>query len=46
MLQKQKLRWLLVGGFFFISLGGWILHVRIDPPFDIAANSVPFVAAL
>jgi hypothetical protein len=46
MLQKQKLRWLLVGGFFFISVGGWILHVRIHPPLDLAANSVPFVAGL
>ena len=46
MLQKQKLRWLLVGGLFFISLGGWILHMRIHPPLNHAANSVPFVVGL
>ena len=46
MLQKQKLRWLLVGGLFFISLGGWILHVRIHPPADFAPNYVPFIAGL
>lgn len=46
MLQKQKLRLLLVGGLFFISLGGWMLHVRIHPPLARAANTVPFVAGL
>ena len=46
MLQKQKLRLLLAGGLFFISLGGWILHVRIHPPPEHVAYYVPFVAGL
>lgn len=46
MLQKQKLRRLLVGGLFFVSFGGWILHVNIHPPSDLAANYVPFVAGM
>lgn len=46
MVQKQKLRLLLVAGLFFISLGGWMLHVRIHPPLKLAANSIPFIAGL
>jgi hypothetical protein len=46
MLQKQKLRLLLVAGLFFVSLGGWMLHVRIHPPLKLAANYVPFIAGL
>jgi hypothetical protein len=46
MLQKQKLRAFLVAGLFLISLGGWMLHVRIHPPLKLAANYVPFFAGL
>jgi hypothetical protein len=46
MLQKQKLRLSLVAGLFLISLGGWILHLRIHPLFKLAANYVPFIAGL
>jgi len=46
MLQKEKLRRLLAGGLFFISLGGWILHVRIHPPSENASYYVPFIAGL
>ncbi len=46
MVQKQKLRLLLVAGLFFVSLGGWMLHVRIHPLLKLAANYVPFIAGL
>jgi hypothetical protein len=46
MRQKQKLRVLLVAGLFFVTLGGWMLHVRIHPLLKLAANYVPFIAGL
>jgi hypothetical protein len=46
MVQKQKVRVLLVVGLFFISLGGWLLHMRIHPISKLAAGWVPFVAGL
>jgi hypothetical protein len=46
MVQKQKIRVLLVVGLFFISLGGWLLHMRIHPISKLALNWVPFVAGL
>jgi len=46
MLQKQKIRLVLVAGLSFISLGGWLLHLRIHPPAKFAAGYVPFVAGL
>jgi cation transport ATPase len=46
MVQKQKIRVLLVAGLFFISLGGWLLHMRIHPISKLALNWVPFVAGL
>jgi hypothetical protein len=44
--QKQKIRLLLFAGLFFVSLGGWMLHVRIHPPLKLAAFYVPFFAGL
>ena len=46
MVQKQKLRWLLVAGLFFVALGGWMLHFRIHPPLRLPANYVPFCVGL
>jgi hypothetical protein len=46
MVQKQKIRVLLVSGLFLVSLGGWLLHVRIHPMAKLAVNWVPFVAGL
>lgn len=46
MVQKHKVRLLLVAGLFFISLGGWLLHMRIHPLSKLAANWVPFFAGL
>lgn len=46
MVQKDKLRVLLITGLFLVSLGGWLLHVRIHPPFKLAANYIPFIIGL
>ena len=46
MSQKQKLRVCLVAGLFFVSLGGWLLHMRIHPISNLAVNWVPFLAGL
>ena len=46
MKQKQKLRLCLVIALFLVSLGGWLLHVRIHPPSKLAINYIPFVAGL
>lgn len=46
MVQKQKVRMLLVAGLFFVSLGGWVLHMRIHPPSKLADNYIPFIAGL
>ncbi|MCG6537366.1 MAG: hypothetical protein L7F78_22310 [Syntrophales bacterium LBB04] len=46
MFQKQKVRAFLVAALFFISLGGWLLHMRIHPISKLAVNYVPFLAGL
>ncbi len=46
MRQKQKLRLVLVTGLFLISLGGWLLHLRIHPPSKLVANLIPMIAGL
>jgi hypothetical protein len=46
MVQKQKIRMLLLAGLFFISLGGWLLHMRIHPLSKLPVNWVPFIAGL
>jgi len=46
MVQKQKVRLLLVGALFFVSLGGWMLHIRMHPPLKQAVHLVPFLAGL
>lgn len=46
MLQKHKLRLVLVAGLFFLSLGGWLLHLRIHPLSKLPAHYIPFFAGL
>ena len=46
MLQKHKLRLWLVAGLFFLSLGGWLLHLRIHPLSKLPAHYIPFFAGL
>ena len=46
MTQKQNIRFLLIFGLIAVSLGGWILHLRIHPPAAAAVNLLPFVTGL
>lgn len=46
MTQKQNIRLALVFGLFFISLGGWLLHLRIHPPANNPSNFAPFIIGL
>ena len=46
MKQKEKIGTWMVAGFFFVSLGGWLLHVRIHPPSKLPLNFIPFLAGL
>jgi len=46
MTQKQNIRIILVFGLFFISLGGWLLHLRIHAPSAHSVNYIPFFIGL
>ncbi len=46
MQSKQNLKLILVLGFFFLSLGGWLLHWRIHTPGDDFSDWIPFFAGL
>jgi hypothetical protein len=46
MTQKQNLKTLLIFGLFFISLGGWLLHLRIHAPSVNTVNYIPFFIGL
>jgi hypothetical protein len=46
MTQKQNIRLLLVAGLVVVSLGGWLLHVRVHPVSDVATNWIPFITGL
>ncbi|MEK6645687.1 MAG: hypothetical protein AABY84_03310 [Candidatus Firestonebacteria bacterium] len=46
MTQKQNVRIVLISGLFFISLGGWFLHLRIHPPFEESQHLIPFISGI
>jgi hypothetical protein len=46
MTQKQNIKTILIFGLFFISLGGWLLHLRIHSPSAHPANYIPFFIGL
>jgi hypothetical protein len=46
MTQKQNLRNTLIFGLFFVSLGGWLLHLRVHSPSANSLNYIPFFAGL
>lgn len=46
MTQKQNLKATLIFGLFFISLGGWLLHLRIHSPSAHPVNYIPFFIGL
>ncbi len=46
MKQKQNIKLLLLSGMVALSLGGWLLHLRVHPMGDAATNWIPFAAGL
>ncbi|MFA5795434.1 MAG: hypothetical protein WC980_10275 [Candidatus Brocadiia bacterium] len=46
MTQKQNLKLTLIFGLFFISLGGWLLHLRIHSPWNNQVNYLPFIIGI
>ena len=46
MTQKKNIQVLIIVALVFISLGGWLLHLRIHPPFEEGHNLIPFIAGL
>src|SRR3989339_1105349 len=46
MTRKQNLKTTLIFGLFFISLGGWLLHLRVHSPSANPLNYIPFFAGL
>jgi hypothetical protein len=46
MTNKQLLKTTLICGLFFISLGGWLLHLRIHPIYSSETNFVPFISGI
>ena len=46
MTQRQYLKIILILGLFFVSSGGWLLHLRLHSPAVAARNFVPFGAGI
>jgi len=46
MTRKDRLRWVLLAGLWILSLGGWLLHLRIHPLAEDGANWIPFLSGL
>ncbi|MBI5778424.1 MAG: hypothetical protein HZA49_03090 [Planctomycetes bacterium] len=46
MTQKQSIKTTLIFGLFFISLGGWLLHLRVHSPSANSLNYIPFFIGL
>jgi hypothetical protein len=46
MTQKQNIRALLLFALVFVSLGGFMIHLRIHPPNATTANLIPFIAGI
>jgi hypothetical protein len=44
--RKKLLRLTLIAGFVFLSLGGWLLHLRVHPPAGDEENYIPFIAGI
>lgn len=42
MTRKQSIKLILISSLIFLSLGGFLLHVRTHPPLTEAKNLIPF----
>jgi len=46
MTRKNMVKLTLLGGLFFLGLGGWLLHLRIHPVSKNTSNYVPFLTGI
>jgi len=46
MSNKRRIKVILITGLIFLSLGGWIIHMRSHPPLMDADNLIPFIAGI
>lgn len=46
MLQKENIRRLLLSALIAVSLGGWLLHIRIHSPYKNIINWIPFLSGI
>lgn len=46
MTQKKNIQLLLIFGLFVISLGGWLLHLRVHSPAQQSYGILPFTVGL
>jgi hypothetical protein len=46
MTQKHNIRALLLFALVFVSLAGWLVHLRVHPPTAAVANLIPFLAGI
>lgn len=46
MTRKSSLKMTLIAGLVFLSLGGWLLHLRIHSPLVQYENLVPFISGI
>jgi len=46
MTQKKNIQGLLIAALFVVSLGGWLLHLRVHPPAPQGYGFVPFIVGL
>jgi len=44
--RKKMIKTTLIAGLFFLSLGGWFLHLRIHPFSMNTANVIPFILGI
>ncbi len=44
--QKKSLKATLILALFFLTFGGWCLHLRIHPPGKNSWNIIPFITGL
>ena len=44
--QKKTIKATLIFALFFLTLGGWCLHLRIHPPEKNVFNIIPFITGI
>jgi hypothetical protein len=44
--RKKMLKVTLIACFALLSIGGWLLHLRVHPPAQNGANFIPFLSGI